>query len=248
MAKKQEVAELVAPDPFLESASKAALWVERHTRLLVLAVAGVVLAIALVLVLGAQKERSSAALTATFGKAVEEYQDALSLAMTGTTAEAREKAYEKALPGFEGLLAQPGAGPAVQIAALYAADLSRRLGKLDAAEKHYAAYADQAKPEDSLLHLALEGAGYAAEDQNRPDDALRYFERLGSLPDRYYRDYALAHQARVLEKKGNEDEAILRYRKLLQEFTDSPLRATAETRLSALGASAEPAPAPAVAE
>lgn len=239
MAKNKEVAELVAPDPFLESAGKAALWVEKYARLLVLAAAGLVLAVVLVLVLGAQKERSSAALTARFGEAVEKYQDALALSATGTTAEAQNKAYEAALPEFERLLAENATSPAVRLGSLYAGDLARRLGRLDAAEKHFAAYADQAKPDDSLLHVALEGAGYAAEDQNRSDEALRYFERLADLPDRYYRDYALAHQARVLEKKGKKDEAIARYRSLLKEMTDSPLRAAAEARLAALGAKAE---------
>lgn len=239
MAKNKEVAELVAPDPFLESAGQAALWLERHARLLVLAAAGLVLAVVLVLVLGAQRERSNAALTASFGKAVEKYQDAIGLSLTGTTAEARDKAYQAALPEFERLLAEHPQSPALRLAALYAGDLARRLGRLDEAEKHFSAYATQAAPDDSLLHLALEGAGYAAEDQNRPDDALRYFERLGSLPDRYYRDYALAHQARVLEKKGSKDEAVARYRTLLKEMTDSPVRSTAEARLAALGASAE---------
>jgi tetratricopeptide (TPR) repeat protein len=243
MAKKQDVAELVAPDPFLESASRVASWVEKHTRLLVLAVVGAALAVVAVLVLGAQKERSSAALTATFGKAVEKYQKAVELSTTATTADAKNKAFEEALPGFENLLKEHAAAPAARIAELYAADLGRRLGRLDAAEKHYAAFADQALPDDILLHLALEGAGYAAEDAKRLDQALAYFDRLGKLPDRYYRDYALMHQARILEAKGNKDDAIARYRTLLKEMTDSPLRSGAEGRLSALGAAPEPATA-----
>lgn len=245
MAKKQEVAELVAPDPFLESAGKVALWVEKHTRLLVLTVVGAALAVAAVLVLGAQKERSSAAVTASFGKAVEKYQDAIELSATGTTAEAKTKAYEAALPAFEGLLAEQASTPAVRLAALYAGDLARRLGRLDVAEKHFAAYAASAPPDDSLEHFALEGAGYAAEDANKLDAALAHFEQLGQLPERYYRDYALMHQGRILERQGKKDEAVARYKKLLEEMTDSPLRTTAESRLAALGASPAPAPTPA---
>lgn len=245
MAKKQDVAELVAPDPFLESAGKVALWVEKNSRLLLLGAAGIVLAVIAVLVLGAQKERSAAALTASFGKAIEKYQGAIELSMTGTTAEAKQKSFEGALPAFESLLTEHAGTPAAQLAGLYVADLDRRLGRFDAAEKHYAAYADAVPTTDSLIHFALEGAGYSAEDGKRPDEALKYFDRLGQLPDKYYRDYALMHQGRILEAKGNKDEAIRRYQNLLKEMTDSPLRSAAETRLSALGAPAEPAaPAP----
>lgn len=238
MAKRKDQAldELVAPDPFLEGANQYAGWVEKNLKLVIGGFAGVLAVIGLVLFIQQSSTRNAAKTTSELTRAVEEYGKATDLQKTLTSTNTAElnKTYEKVLPSFTSIIEKEPDHAAALTARLYAADLERRLGHDDKALAHYQAYLAKASKDDVLLFVALEGAGYAAEALNKPDDAIAYFEKLTDLPGGFYKDYGLKHKARILEKKGDKEGAKAAYKQLLADMPDSKLRDFAEQKLSQL--------------
>ena len=84
-----------------------------------------------------------------------------------------------------------------------------------------------------LLFIALEGAGYAAEEQNKLDVALEHFKKLLTLPNGFYKDYGLKHTGRMYELKEDKPKAIEAY-KAIVAIPSSKLHDFAESRLAVL--------------
>src|SRR5262249_4211647 len=124
-------------------------------------------------------------------------------------------------------------GPA-QVAMLYEADVARRLRKPADAEQLYKSYLKIAKANDPLMFVALEGTGYSLEEQDKTDEALEYFSRIGEGGTSFYKDYGLRHKARILEKKGDKAGAIAALQAIVAIEPPSSLRPYAEERLKSL--------------
>jgi tetratricopeptide (TPR) repeat protein len=233
--KKEESAELLAPDPFLETLNHWASWVQKNLKP-ILIVTGTVFGVILGYeFLSSQSEHDASIVTAKLTDAVRAYDEATDpqKVFTSTKAGALDADLERARGKFQELeKAHPTAG-ASQVAKLYEADIARRLRKSDEAESLYRGYIDQAKADDSLLFLALEGAGYAAEDQGKLDEALKYFGRLAETGG-FYRDYGLKHKSRILLKKGDHDGAVASLKAIVDMTPPSDLKSTAEEELKSL--------------
>ncbi|MBI4820112.1 MAG: tetratricopeptide repeat protein [Deltaproteobacteria bacterium] len=230
----EELAALAPPDPFLERAQEYAGVIEKNSRLFGAALGGVLLLAVAVIVIQSQMKGSRAKATTGLTDAVKEYRDALEKADTATTAAIAQAAADKLVPAFQKLQTeQPGTGIA-ELSKLYEGDLLRRAGKPADAEKTFKSFIDAAKPDDNLLFLALEGAGYAAEETGNVDGALVYFQRLSTLPTEHYRDHGFYHLGRLNEAKGNKDAAIAAYKAIADNYPKSPLREKIDGRLAAL--------------
>lgn len=234
--KKREVAELTAPDPFMERANEYAGWVEKNLRKLI-----TIAIVALLVLIGAlffsqRQERQAASVTADLSNAIEGYDEATnpSATMTATTPEAMQKLIGAATPKLETLVKDHGNHGAGRLSRLYLADLARRAGDHPRAEQLFKEYASSTSTDDPLLFFAYEGAGYALEEQKKLDEALQYFVKMQDLPGKELDDLALKHQARVHELKGDREAAIKAYRAILDQFAESKQREFAEYRLSVL--------------
>lgn len=235
--RKQKVAELTAPDPFLDNANKIAAWVEK--RLKKIAIGGVALAVlvAVGLMIGQQRERSASAITADLTDAMDGYRDATNPTPptdTATTAPTASDKAKDALPPYEELIAkEPGHGAAV-LARLYAGDLARRAGDHAKAAEHFEAYLKATRSSDTLRFFAQEGLGYALEEQGKNEEALTAFAGLLELPKGFYKDYGYKHTARIHEQLGNNDKAIEAYKAIVDDLSDSKLRDFAEEQIKRL--------------
>jgi predicted negative regulator of RcsB-dependent stress response len=235
MTKKEDIAELVAPDPFVEHANRYASWVEKNLRWVVAVMVGGLGLVGLVMFVQQGSTRSASSVTSELTKAVTAYSEATDVrkTITSTQPEKVKAELEKAIPAFAEIeKKQPGSG-AGKLAGLYEADLERRLGHHDKAEALYTAYAQHARPDDPLLFLAYEGAGYAAEEQGKYDEALASFQKLIDMPGKFYKDFAQKHKARVLELKGDKAGALAAY-KAIVAMPDSKLKEFAEGRIAAI--------------
>ena len=132
------------------------------------------------------------------------------------------------------MLLLPSGSGAANLSRLYAGDLHRRLGDHDKAESMFKAYLDNATDDDIMRFFALEGAGYAAEEQGKNDAALAYFDQLTKLPSGYYKDYGLKHMGRIHELEGDNDKALAAYKRIVEELPESKLRDFADARINAL--------------
>lgn len=233
--KKGEQAELLAPDPFLDTLNRWAGTIQKHHRPILATAITVLGAVMAYEFFSSQSEHDAALVTQQLTEAVKAYDDAVDpqKTFTSTKAGALDPDLERARDKFEVLeKAHPNHG-ASQLAKLYEADIQRRLRKYAEAEALYKSYAQQAKADDSLLFLALEGAGYSAEDQGKLDDALGYFSKL-SEGTGFYKDYGLKHKARVLLKKGDRKGASEALKQIVEMQPPSDLKTQAEEELKTL--------------
>ena len=134
-------------------------------------------------------------------------------------------------------------------------------GKYDEAMAAYQKFAKSSAPE--LLRMtALEGVAYCQEakalanedasaSQAGLETALQSFANLQPTVGGPMRDYSLYHQGRLLVAMGRIDEGKAKYKQVLSEEPDSPLKVTIESRLDNLDAPAAlaipavpPAPVP----
>jgi tetratricopeptide (TPR) repeat protein len=234
MARKKQADKLLAPDAFQEKGAPWVVWLEKNMRLVAIAI-GAVVAVAIgVEVVGSSGTREASRLTSQLGEALEGYQEVSSpqFAATATSSAMLTRAYADARADLRSFReAHPGTGPA-RLALLYEADLAAKQGEHAAAAKLYDGYTDGSDPDDPLRFMALEGAGYAHETAGELDAALAAFERLAEIE--YARNYALKHQSRVLEAKGDPEGAKAKLQELLDAEPSVFLKNFAENRLKLL--------------
>jgi len=233
--KKAEDEALLAPDAFLENAGQGAGWFEKNFKVVLGGVAAALIAVFAIQTMSASKARAAAEVTTDLNDAVEAYREATDLqtVLTSTAPESLKTSFKKVHDQLADLrTAHPEGGPAI-VAALYQADLARRLEKYDDAVALYDIYLKGSPADDSLRFFALEGVGYALEAADKPDEALERFKTLESTQD-FYKDYALKHQARILESKGDKAAAATAYKAIVDMDPESPLKSFAQSRLKAV--------------
>lgn len=233
--RKRQIAEDTKDDQFLIEANRMADWTEKHLKQLAMGCLAIAAIIAAVLLTKSSAERSRSEMTADFTKAVDAYREASDLqkTITSTQPAALIEEASKALPAFEKLVEAENDGGA-NLARLYAADLARRAGQHEKAEGLYKTFLDNAPKNDITRFVALEGAGYAAEEQGKFDDALKYFEQLTQLPRDFYKDYGFKHLGRIYELKKDNTKALEAYKTLIEKVPESKLKDFADERIAAL--------------
>lgn len=238
MARKKEesVVEAIAPDPIIDNLKAFAAWFEKHFKQLAAALAAVLVGVLAYEVITSSSQRSAAAVTTQLTEAVKVYDEATDpqRVLTSTIPGALDADLEKARAKLAALQKEHADSGAAQVAKLYEADVARRLKKYPDAEVLYKDYLKSSKSDDSAMFVALEGAGYALEEQNKLDEALDYFSRIGEGVTAFYKDYGLKHKARVLEKKGDTAGAKAALQALVAIEPASTLRPFAEERLKTL--------------
>lgn len=234
--KKEESVEALAPDPFLEAAKRWSGWIEKRLKVFIAIFAFGLAAIGGYEFFRSQDERDDSRVTSKLGDAVKAYEEVVepSRIMSSTIAAALDPGMEQARRAFAAFSKEYPAHGATQLARLYEADLARRMGKHSDAELLYRAYVGVASPDDALLFIALEGVGYALEEQGKLDEAIEAYSELGQGGTSFYKDFALKHRARVFEKKGDVKAAIAAYEAIVAIDPPSPLRAQAEEKLKIL--------------
>jgi tetratricopeptide (TPR) repeat protein len=148
------------------------------------------------------------------------------------TEEARVEAALKQADTFLG--AHGGSGLADEALLLKA----KYLMALNRAPEALAIYQSKLGAVDSRLRfLATEGLGYALEATGQTDAALAAFTQLAADAEKeagFYRDRALYHKARLLEKKGSSKDAGKLFHEILDKTPTTPLREEINDRLAAL--------------
>lgn len=234
MAKKEKVLEDLQPDPFVARANDYAGWVEKNIKVVVGTVGAILIAGIAASLLGHQKESSASKATSALTKAVDAYSEAIdpTKTVTSTVPGLAEKNAKEALPKFDELLKQDNAAGA--LSRLYVADLSRRTGDHARAAQLYEEYLKQAGADDPLRFVALEGQGYALEEQGKLDEALDKFQKLGEVMDKSFGDLSLKHVARIKAQKGDKEGAAKALHELIEKYPESKLKDFAEQRLTSL--------------
>jgi len=232
--KKQRSDELLAPDAFQQQGSGWSKWLEKNIRLVLVAVAAVLVGIVGAEFITSQSQRSASAMTSRFGDALDQYREATdpSFVQTATSADVVEQKKNRAKSALKNVRDSTDASGASRLALLYEADLARSMDDEAEAAALYEDYLQRAPSDDPLRFLALEGAGYAHEEQENWDAALRHFVELERVS--FYEQWALKHQARVYEAMGDVSKAVDTLERLLETEPDAFLKNYAESKLKLL--------------
>jgi len=239
-------------DEFIESAGRVATALKPHTKSLIIGASLLLVAGAGIATWDWTQKKASRELTHEMSDMMLERFAPVAAADSEpvdtegfATAEARSEAVAKAAGA---LAAQGKAGV---LAKLYEADSDMRLGKYAEAEAAYRAFLAGSAPE-SVRVLAREGIGYAIEAkalaakdakerQAGLEAALKAFEAM--QPDVAGPAYkrGLYHQARMLAALDRRDDAIAKFREILND-DPGDLEGEIENRLAALTQAAKPNP------
>lgn len=226
--------ELLAPDAFETAGAQGVSWFESNFVYLVIGVVAILAAVVFVEYRSASILRSQSEVTAALNEVVETFNEAVDLrtVLTSTSTEKVTRDYRAAQQKVSAFRAQYADLPAAALAALYEAELLRRLDEPAKAIPLYEAYLNEFGADGTLSFMAYEGAGYAHETLGQLDQALSMFEKLANY--KFVKGYALKHQARVLEAKGEKERALAAYRELSELDATSPLKAFADGRIREL--------------
>ncbi len=91
----------------------------------------------------------------------------------------------------------------------------------------YRRFLDRAPADHALRVLAREGLVFALEAQGDLDGAVAEADALAGKPGDFYRDQALFHKGRLLERQDRKDEALEVYKQYIEEY---PLEKTSIAR------------------
>lgn len=232
--KDEETEQLLAPDAFQAQGGEVSSWLEKNIRFVGIGLLVVLAGVVLFEVFRSQGTRAASEVTSEFGEVLQTYREARdpNMVRTATSTEVvRSKQREAAEALAEFRSNHAGTGSA-RLGLIYEADLLRQSGDAAQAQELYESYLEGSYDGDPLRFLALENAGYAAEDQEKYEEALSFFQRLEEID--FYKAYALKHQARVLKTQGKVDEAVQTLERLLESEPSPFLKNYAEGELKVL--------------
>lgn len=243
--RKEELAELKAPDQFVSFWSRVGEKMARHRNAL-LTVVVTVLAATAALQAGrtyfgkrdgntskafARIERIAAAALLPAEGDPPKFDDGLPRFKTD---EERKQAGIREADAF---LAAHNRGKLAAMARLLKAGYLSDLGKPGEALPLYEALVAGDELPADLQILALDGLALAQEAMGKEDAALASFEKLSAAAkaqDGFFADRAAYNKARLLEKQGKTEEARKLYRDITSSFPNSQLRQEATRRLALL--------------
>lgn len=151
-------------------------------------------------------------------------------AMWFATAEARLDAAEEA---FSSLASRYRFTAQGRLAKLYKARITARRGDLDSASRQLTELARR-RSDDPVVRLATMDLFRLRLARGEGTQLVRELEAMAAGRDpRLPRDAALFLLAEVWEREGNDQEALRFFRKLTEDYPESPYRSVAEQRVSA---------------
>jgi len=116
------------------------------------------------------------------------------------------------------------------LATYFIAESNRKIGEYANAIKYFKEYISEQGQNGLLGVFALEGIATSHESQDKPEEALKHYQKLEKLePDR-----GKYHQARLKQKSGEIQEARRLYEDIIKEHPQTIYRQTIEERLSQL--------------
>lgn len=227
-------------DAFLSAAGEGAKWLSDHRKAVI---AGV---IALVVVIGGAtayieytgRKDAVASDLLTVGQRIMEAKvvpatEADPKADPPTFASDEDK-WKAARSCFDRIVDQAGGSGVANLARLYRADLTARLGDAESAKKQLQALCDRLSPDDAVLFLAVERLAYMQEAAGDLAGAIATWGRLAGQETRFYADYGVFHQARLWAAKGDVEKARGLFVSFSQRFKESSLRDRVRDRLALL--------------
>lgn len=221
-------------DKFLDQLNNAYTFAARNRKPLIMAAVAIVILAVAAAALAAYSHRQEIEAQKVLAEGIEVMQTPVGERVIATSTsyeseEARQKAAEEI---FRRVVDEYGSRDAADVASLYLAQIEARRGDYDSARARFESFVDDhpehllaASAEVSLLNMKL-----AAGETDALITELQ--ERIDGESDRLPRPVLLALLAQAYEMKGDQEKAIQAYRRIANEFPDSPYSLDAQRKLA----------------
>ncbi len=113
----------------------------------------------------------------------------------------------------------------------YIAASESELGKYDDALKSLNELIRDYPSDKDIIPLAYQKIADIQIRKGDKDAALKTLNTLYMSAGNIYKDLALVESARILESEGKKEEALAKYKELVEKFKDSPYLAEAEAKI-----------------
>lgn len=140
---------------------------------------------------------------------------------------------EQSLKPLTELVEERSGSKAGDQARLELASLSAEQGDYDQAVKYYLAFLDNLDRDDSLRPAVADALGHCFEALGKYDEAAQWYATVSR--DKKLGPLGLWGLGRVQEMAGKKKEALITYKKLIQDFPDSIYVSPVHDRVAALG-------------
>jgi tetratricopeptide (TPR) repeat protein len=142
--------------------------------------------------------------------------------------------YKKVLEAFDEVIKTYSRTSSGRLSLIYKGGIHLRLGEFDEAINAYDGFLKKAGKERLYQLFALEGIGYGHEGKKDYEKAVKAYQEIIKLGEKY--EWAGAHLniARCYEKLGKKDEAIENYRAFLKASPKSLSTNSVLKKVSAL--------------
>ena len=114
---------------------------------------------------------------------------------------------------------------------LFIADAYAEMGKFDEALKTLDDFTKRFAREETLVPLAYQKIAAIHRKKGNKEEAIKALDKLSSSPGDMLKDVVLIEQAKMLEQEGKKDEAVAKYKELLEKYPNSPYIEEAKAKL-----------------
>lgn len=243
----------IKKDELASAVGRSVEYAESHVRILVMAIAGVVLVAAVAAAVYYYLGRRSGNANEALAKAMKVYSAPVNA--TGAKPddptepsfadETARRARAKTL--FQKVRSSFGHTDAADIAGLYLAQIAMAEGKPDEARKHWTEFVD-AHPDNLLAGEARINLIHLDRSQGPKAKVEELAQRLKAMTEETEpplpEDVLLSELGATYDQLGRKEEAIQSYRRIVEEFPQSAYRTSAQQKLSALDPTRAASPAP----
>jgi tetratricopeptide (TPR) repeat protein len=210
--KKITKKKLKQPDEFISFTEKSYLFISHHIKKIIIGTILVLVLISSFFLFRMWDQRKEDEANQKFILALETYQMVSSPYREGSPAE-----YKKVLEGFEEVIKTYSRTSSGKYSLIYKGGIHLRLGEFDEAISAYDAFLKKKAGKEKLYQLfALEGLGYGHEGKKDYEKAVKAYQEIIKLGEKYHWAGVHLNMARCYEKLGKTDEALENYRTFLK--------------------------------
>jgi len=148
--------------------------------------------------------------------------------------EKSKKNIQQASGMFQDILDQYPSTPSAKVSAFMLGNSLMEAENYQGAIKAYSSFVQEYSQDQILVALVQQRLGLAHLQNGNGDQALSAFEAVLANPQALNKDQVIFELAKVAESNENMDDAVKRYKQLIQEFPLSPLSTEANLRVKVL--------------
>ena len=158
----------------------------------------------------------------------------------GSGPEKKGQDLKKAIDIYQKISADYKRSSSAPIALYYMGNAHLDLKEYDAAINAYKGFTERYPDKKDLVSLVYQRLGYAYLAKGDDKDAVESFNKAAGLELAKNRDQSLYESGRILEKMGQKDDALKKYKEIVTSFPSSPYSSEAQVKIKGLGGDQTP--------